>query len=123
MAIALGMNEQISTENSFSSSKQVDGSSEQSGITILAENAAVVKNEIVVNESVGGIAAGGSVVASKAKGKAALEASGKNAFAAKSVALEALTGGTGNTYTTEAINHSVGVGLFAVHVDKVKTFN
>ena len=123
VAIALGKNEQISAGNSFSSSKQVDGSSEQSGITILAENAAVVKNEIVVNESVGGIAAGGSVVASKAKGKAALEASGKNAFAAKSVALEALTGGTGNTYTTEAINHSVGVGLFAVHVDKVKTFN
>ncbi len=123
VAIALGMNKNISDENSFSSSKQVDGSSEQSGITILAENAAVVKNEIVVNESVGGIAAGGSVVASKAKGKAALEASGKNAFAAKSVALEALTGGTGNTYTTEAINHSVGVGLFAVHVDKVKTFN
>lgn len=121
--IALGMNEKISDENSFSSSKQVEGEAVPLGIAILAENAAQVKDEIVVNESVGGIAAGGSVVASKAKGKATLDVSGKNAFTAASVALEALNGGTGNTYTTEAINHSVGVGLFAVHVDKVRTYN
>lgn len=123
VAIALGKNEQISAENSFSSSKQVDGSSEQSGITILAENAAIVKDEIISNESIGGIAAGGSIVASKASGKATVNVSDKNAFTAQAVAIEALTGGTKDAYTTEAINHTVGVAAGAISVDKVRTYN
>lgn len=123
VAIALGKNEQISAENSFSSSKQVDGSSEQSGITILAENAAIVKDEIISNESIGGIAAGGSIVASKASGKATVNVSDKNAFTAQAVAIEALTGGAKDAYTTEAINHTVGVAAGAISVDKVRTYN
>ncbi|MGM9583875.1 MAG: beta strand repeat-containing protein, partial [Phascolarctobacterium sp.] len=123
VAIALGTNEQISDENSFSSSKQVEGSAEQSGITILAENAAVVKDEIILNESIGGIAAGGTVVASKAKGMATVNVSDKNAFTAQAVAIESLTGGTKDAYTTEAINHSVGVAAGAINVDKVRTYN
>ena len=123
VAIALGENEQISAKNSFSSSKQVDGSSEQSGITILAENAAIVKDEIISNESIGGIAGGGSIVASKAKGKATVNVSDKNDFTAQAVAIEALTGGTKDAYTTEAINHSVGVAAGAISVDKVRTYN
>ena len=123
VAIALGANEQISAENSFTSSKQVEGSSQQSEISILADNAAVVKDEIIVNETIGGIAAGGSVVASKAKGKAAVNVSDKNAFTAQAVDIEALTGGTKDAYTTEAINHSVGVAAGAINVDKVRTYN
>ena len=123
VAIALGANEQISAENSFTSSKQVEGSSQQSEISILAENAAVVKDEIILNETIGGIAAGGSVVASKAKGKAAVNVSDKNAFTAQAVDIEALTGGTKDAYTTEAINHSVGVAAGAINVDKVRTYN
>ena len=123
VAIALGKNEQISAENSFSSSKQVDGSSEQSGITILAENAAIVKDEIIVNETIGGIAGGGSVVASRAKGKATVDVSDRNNFTAQAVDIEALTGGTKDAYTTEAVNHSVGVAAGAINVDKVRTYN
>lgn len=123
VSIDLGMDKTIGKENSFTASKDVDGKAVAAELQILAENAAVIKDEIIAREGIGVAAAGGSIVSSKAKGKASLNVSDKNAFAAQNVALQALTGGTKDEYTTEAINRAVGVSALSVNVDKARTYN
>lgn len=123
VSIDLGMDKTIGKENSFIASKDVDGEAVSAEVQITAENAAVIKDEIIAREGIGVAAAGGSIVSSKAKGKATLNVSDKNAFTAQTVDLEALTGGTKNKYTIEAINRAVGVSALSVNVDKARTYN
>ena len=123
VSIELGMEKTIGKENSFTASKDVEGKAVAAELQVKAENAAVIKDEIIAREGVGAVAAGGSIVSSKAKGKATVNVSAKNAFDAQTVALEALTGGTTNKYITEAINHAVGVSAASINVDKVRTYN
>ncbi|MGM9568977.1 MAG: beta strand repeat-containing protein, partial [Phascolarctobacterium sp.] len=121
--VELGKDENVNTENVFSSTKLVDDKVVYAGVKAVAENAAVVKDEIKAHVGVSGVAVGGSIVTSKATGKATLAASSKNAFAAGAVTLESETGGTKNQYTTEAINRAVGVSALTINVDKARTYN
>ena len=93
------------------------------GVKAVAENTATVKDEIKAHVGVSGVAVGGSIVTSKATGKATLNVSSKNAFAAQKVDLEAETGGSKTQYTTEAINRAVGVSALTINVDKARTYN
>lgn len=131
--IELSKDANVNNVNSFSASKIVNNEVVNADISVLTENRPLVKDEINAGVSVGGVAAGGSLVVSKASGKAILDVSNKNSFKGQSVALETNTSSQKkwdaatdkyiDEHTVEAINHAVGVTALSINVDKVRTFS
>lgn len=88
--------------------KQTAGSVEGKSISITAENAGKVKDEIEAGVTVGVISVHGSSAESRALGSADVYVGGGSSLSADSVTLQAKTG-RDSDYTTEAINHAVSV--------------
>ena len=88
--------------------KQTAGSVAGKSISITAENAGKVKDEIEAGVTVGVISVHGSSAESRALGAADVYVGGGSSLKADSVELQAKTG-RDSDYTTEAINHAVSV--------------
>ena len=88
--------------------KQTAGSVAGKSISITAENAGKVKDEIEAGVTVGVISVHGSSAESRALGAADVYVGGGSSLSADSVTLQAKTG-RDSDYTTEAINHAVSV--------------
>ena len=88
--------------------KQTAGSVEGKSISITAENAGKVKDEIEAGVTVGVISVHGSSAESRALGAADVYVGGGSSLSSDSVELQAKTG-RDSDYTTEAINHAVSV--------------
>lgn len=88
--------------------KQTAGSVAGKSISITAENAGKVKDEIEAGVTVGVISVHGSSAESRALGSADVYVGGGSSLSADSVTLQAKTG-RDSDYTTEAINHAVSV--------------
>lgn len=88
--------------------KQTAGSVAGKSISITAENAGKVKDEIEAGVTVGVISVHGSSAESRALGAADVYVGGGSSLKADSVTLQAKTG-RDSDYTTEAINHAVSV--------------
>ena len=88
--------------------KQTAGSVEGKSISITAENAGKVKDEIEAGVTVGVISVHGSSAESRALGSADVYVGGGSSLSSDSVTLQAKTG-RDSDYTTEAINHAVSV--------------
>ncbi|WP_297998408.1 leukotoxin LktA family filamentous adhesin [uncultured Phascolarctobacterium sp.] len=90
--------------------KQTAGSVAGKSISITAENAGKVKDEIEAGVTVGVISVHGSSAESRALGSADVYVGGGSSLSADSVELQAKTG-RDSDYTTEAINHAISVSL------------
>lgn len=90
--------------------KQTAGSVAGKSISITAENAGKVKDEIEAGVTVGVISVHGSSAESRALGAADVYVGGGSSLSSDSVTLQAKTG-RDSDYTTEAINHAVSVSL------------
>ena len=88
--------------------KQTAGSVAGKSISITAENAGKVKDEIEAGVTVGVISVHGSSAESRALGAADVYVGDGSSLSADSVTLQAKTG-RDSDYTTEAINHAVSV--------------
>lgn len=88
--------------------KQTAGSVAGKSISITAENAGKVKDEIEAGVTVGVISVHGSSAESRVLGSADVYVGGGSSLSADSVTLQAKTG-RDSDYTTEAINHAVSV--------------
>lgn len=88
--------------------KQTAGSVAGKSISITAENAGKVKDEIEAGVTVGVISVHGSSAESRALGAADVYVGGGSSLSSDSVTLQAKTG-RDSDYTTEAINHAVSV--------------
>ena len=88
--------------------KQTAGSVAGKSISITAENAGKVKDEIEAGVTVGVISVHGSSAESRALGSADVYVGGGSSLSSDSVTLQAKTG-RDSDYTTEAINHAVSV--------------
>ena len=88
--------------------KQTAGSVAGKSISITAENAGKVKDEIEAGVTVGVISVHGSSAESRALGAADVYVGGGSSLSADSVTLQAKTG-RDSDYTTEAINHAISV--------------
>lgn len=88
--------------------KQTAGSVAGKSISITAENAGKVKDEIEAGVTVGVISVHGSSAESRAIGAADVYVGGGSSLSSDSVTLQAKTG-RDSDYTTEAINHAVSV--------------
>lgn len=88
--------------------KQTAGSVAGKSISITAENAGKVKDEIEAGVTVGVISVHGSSAESRALGSADVYVGDGSRLSADSVTLQAKTG-RDSDYTTEAINHAVSV--------------
>lgn len=88
--------------------KQTAGSVEGKSISITAENAGKVKDEIEAGVTVGVISVHGSSAESRVLGAADVYVGGGSSLSSDSVTLQAKTG-RDSDYTTEAINHAVSV--------------
>lgn len=88
--------------------KQTAGSVAGKSISITAENAGKVKDEIEAGVTVGVISVHGSSAESRALGAADVYVGGGSSLSSDSVMLQAKTG-RDSDYTTEAINHAVSV--------------
>lgn len=88
--------------------KQTAGSVAGKSISITAENAGKVKDEIEAGVTVGVISVHGSSAESRALGSADVYVGSGSSLSADSVTLQAKTG-RDSDYTTEAINHAVSV--------------
>ena len=88
--------------------KQTAGSVEGKSISITAENAGKVKDEIEAGVTVGVISVHGSSAESRVLGAADVYVGDGSSLSADSVTLQAKTG-RDSDYTTEAINHAVSV--------------
>ena len=102
--------------------KQTAGSVEGKSISITAENAGKVKDEIEAGVTVGVISVHGSSAESRALGAADVYVGGGSSLSADSVTLQAKTG-RDSDYTTEAINHAVSVSGVDVTVNRALTEN
>ena len=88
--------------------KQTAGSVAGKSISITAENAGKVKDEIEAGVTVGVISVHGSSAESRTLGAADVYVGGGSSLSSDSVTLQAKTG-RDSDYTTEAINHAVSV--------------
>lgn len=88
--------------------KQTAGSVAGKSISITAENAGKVKDEIEAGVTVGVISVHGSSAESRALGAADVYVGGGSSLSSDSVMLQAKTG-RDSDYTTEAINHAISV--------------
>ena len=88
--------------------KQTAGSVAGKSISITAENAGKVKDEIEAGVTVGVISVHGSSAESRVLGSADVYVGGGSSLSSDSVTLQAKTG-RDSDYTTEAINHAVSV--------------
>lgn len=102
--------------------KQTAGSVAGKSISITAENAGKVKDEIEAGVTVGVISAHGSSAESRALGAADVYVGAGSSLRADSVELQAKTG-RDSDYTTEAINHAVSVSGVDVTVNRALTEN
>lgn len=102
--------------------KQTAGSVAGKSISITAENAGKVKDEIEAGVTVGVISAHGSSAESRALGSADVYVGSGSSLSADSVTLQAKTG-RDSDYTTEAINHAVSVSGVDVTVNRALTEN
>lgn len=90
--------------------KQTAGSVAGKSISITAENAGKVKDEIEAGVTIGVISVHGSSAESRALGSADVYVGDGSSLSADSVTLQAKTG-RDSDYTTEAINHAISVSL------------
>lgn len=102
--------------------KQTAGSVAGKSISITAENAGKVKDEIEAGVTVGVISAHGSSAESRALGSADVYVGAGSSLKADSVTLQAKTG-RDSDYTTEAINHAVSVSGVDVTINRALTEN
>lgn len=102
--------------------KQTAGSVEGKSISITAENAGKVKDEIEAGVTVGVISVHGSSAESRAFGSADVYVGGGSSLKADSAELQAKTG-RDSDYTTEAINHAVSVSGVDVTINRALTEN
>lgn len=102
--------------------KQTAGSVAGKSISITAENAGKVKDEIEAGVTVGVISVHGSSAESRALGAADVYVGGGSSLSADSVTLQAKTG-SDSDYTTEAINHAVSVSGVDVTINRALTEN
>lgn len=102
--------------------KQTAGSVAGKSISITAENAGKVKDEIEAGVTVGVISVHGSSAESRALGAADVYVGGGSSLSADSVTLQAKTG-RDSDYTTEAINHAVSVSGVDVTINRALTEN
>ena len=102
--------------------KQTAGSVAGKSISITAENAGKVKDEIEAGVTVGVISVHGSSAESRALGAADVYVGAGSSLRADSVELQAKTG-RDSDYTTEAINHAVSVSGVDVTINRALTEN
>lgn len=102
--------------------KQTAGSVAGKSISITAENAGKVKDEIEAGVTVGVVSAHGSSAESRALGAADVYVGAGSSLRADSVTLQAKTG-RDSDYTTEAINHAVSVSGVDVTINRALTEN
>ncbi|WP_293735919.1 leukotoxin LktA family filamentous adhesin [uncultured Phascolarctobacterium sp.] len=102
--------------------KQTAGSVAGKSISITAENAGKVKDEIEAGVTVGVISVHGSSAESRALGAADVYVGAGSSLRADSVTLQAKTG-RDSDYTTEAINHAVSVSGVDVTINRALTEN
>ena len=96
-------------------------------VMVFAQNDPHVKTENKASVDIGLLEGAGTLVVSKATGKVGLEVTKQNTFNTNSTMLLAISGAQGDRestdYTTEAINHAVGVSGIGASADKARTVN
>lgn len=102
--------------------KQNAGSVAGKSISITAENAGKVKDEIEAGVTVGVISVHGSSAESRTLGAADVYVGDGSSLSSDSVTLQAKTG-RDSDYTTEAINHAVSVSGVDVTINRALTEN